>query len=331
MELMYRWVIYIGLPVLIILPFVVIRKGKKDKPHVKAANASYVMDNPSFKRRIIIYKIMRVLAFVGLWGAIAFCFIMISRPVEVKTYSETLRNRDIFLCMDISGSMDELNYEICDDLKEIVNGLDGERFGITIFCGKSVVLVPLTTDYDYVLSEIDRLKDSFQSGLSTFWYTDFDYESYYYTYAGTLSDYGSSLIGDGLASCLFDFPGLKEDSERSRLIILSTDNEVIGEQFVDVTEATDLCQKYGVKVFALAPQYVENESSFKRDIEKTGGGFYKISNKSNLEKIIEDIGQTDSSDIEEIKTSIIDRPKLFFYILVICAGVYFIFGRKVKL
>ena len=181
MELMYRWVIYIGVPVLILLPFVVIRRGKKDITHVKAANASYIMDDPRFKKRIIIYKIMRVLAFVGLWVAIALCFIMISRPVEVKTYSETLRTRDIFLCMDISGSMDELNYEICDDLKEIVNGLDGERFGITIFCGKSVVLVPLTTDYDYVLNEIDRLKNSFQSGISTFWYTDFDYESYYYT------------------------------------------------------------------------------------------------------------------------------------------------------
>lgn len=331
MELMYEWVIYIGVPVLVLLPFIVIKKGKKSKPHIKAANASYVTDNPRFKKRIIIYKIMRVIAFMGLWGAIAVCFVLISRPVEVKTYSETLSNRDIFLCMDISGSMDELNYDICDDLKEIVNGLNGERFGITIFCGKSVVLVPLTTDYDYVLSEIDRLKDSFKSSLSTYWYSDIDFESYYYKYSGTLSDYGSSLIGDGLASCLFDFPDLKEDSERARLIILSTDNEIVGDPLVTVTEATDLCEKYGVKVFALAPQYVDDERNFKNDIEKTGGGFYKITDKSSLETIIEDISKTDSSDTEEIKTSIIDKPKVFLYCLIILLGIYFVFGRKVKL
>ena len=125
-------------------------------------NVSYVKDDPRFKKKTIIYKLLSVFAMMCLWVAIAVSFVMISRPVEVKTVSKTLRNRDIFLCLDISDSMDELNKNICDDLKKLVKGLDGERFGITIFCGKTVVLVPLTTDYDYVLDEIDKLQKAFE-------------------------------------------------------------------------------------------------------------------------------------------------------------------------
>ena len=35
--------------------------------------------------------------------------------------------------MDVSASVNELNEEIVKSLKEVVQGLKGERFGITIF------------------------------------------------------------------------------------------------------------------------------------------------------------------------------------------------------
>ncbi len=332
MELMYRWVLYIAIPVVVILPFIVIKRRNNYKNSIKAANVSLVNDDPRFKKRVIVYKLLSIFALICLWIAIAVSFIMISRPVEVKTVSKTLRNRDIFLCLDISDSMDELNQYICDDLKDLVNGLDGERFGITIFCGKTVVLVPLTTDYDYVLGEIDKLQEAFEQSTSYWdWYTDFDYELYEYKYAGTLSDYGSSLIGDGIAGCLFAFPDLRENTDRARIMILSTDNEVFGEQIVTVTEATDLCAKYGVKIFALGPDYVVDEEQYKRDIEKTGGAYYRIKSKSAVQEVIDAISVTDVSDTVEMQTFITDRPKLLFYILLICVCLYFAAGRKVRL
>ena len=329
---MYRWVLYIAIPVVIILPFIVIKSKKNYLNSIKAANVSFVKDDPRFKKKVIIYKILSFIALVCLWVAIGVSFVMISRPVEVKTVSKTLRNRDIFLCLDISDSMDELNQYICDDLRDLVNGLDGERFGITIFCGKTVVLVPLTTDYDYVLSEIDKLQASFEQSASYWnWYSDFDYEAYEYKYAGTLSDHGSSLIGDGIAGCLFAFPDLRENTDRARIMILSTDNEVYGEQIVTVTEATDLCAKYGVKIFALGPDYVADETQYKKDIEKTGGAYYRIKSKSAVQEVIDAISVTDASDTEEVQTLITDKPKLLFYILLISVGIYFIAGRKVRL
>lgn len=332
MELMYRWVLYIGIAVLVILPFIVLKRKKNFRDSIKAANVSYVKDDPRFKKKTIIYKLLSVFAMMCLWVAIAVSFVMISRPVEVKTVSKTLRNRDIFLCLDISDSMDELNKNICDDLKKLVKGLDGERFGITIFCGKTVVLVPLTTDYDYVLDEIDKLQKAFEQSTDYWnWYSDFDYELYEYKYAGTLSDYGSSLIGDGIAGCLFAFPDLRENTDRARIMIVSTDNEVYGEQIVSVSEATDLCKKYGVKIFALGPDYVVDEQSFKKDIEKTGGQFYRIKSKSAVQDVIDAISVTDASDTQEIQTFITDKPVLLFYILLICTGLYFIVSRKVRL
>ena len=332
MELMYRWVLYIAVPIVIILPFIVIKRKNNFKNSIKAANVSLVNEDLRFKKKLIIYKILSVIALMSLWVAIAVSFVMISRPVEVKTISKTLRNRDIFLCLDISDSMDELNQYICDDLKDLVNGLDGERFGITIFCGKTVVLVPLTTDYDYVLAEIDKLQKSFEQSTSYWdWYSDFDYEAYEYKYAGTLSDYGSSLIGDGIAGCLFAFPDLRDNPDRARIMILSTDNEVFGDQIVTVTEATDLCAKYGVKIFALGPDYVVDEEQYKKDIEKTGGEYYRIKSKSAVQDVIDAISVTDATDTQEFQTLITDKPIILFYILIVCVGIYFITGRKVRL
>ena len=124
---------------------------------------------------------------------------------------------------------------------------------------------------------------------------------------------------------------MRENTDRARIMIVSTDNEVYGEQIVSVSEATDLCKKYGVKIFALGPDYVVDEQSFKKDIEKTGGQFYRIKSKSAVQDVIDAISVTDASDTQEIQTFITDKPVLLFYILLICTGLYFIVSRKVRL
>ena len=68
-------------------------------------------------------------------------------------------------------------------LTETVNNLKGERFGISIFNTTSVLLVPLTDDYDYVLDSLDKIYQSIEA------INDYDYSSYYiydYIIAGTI-------------------------------------------------------------------------------------------------------------------------------------------------
>jgi len=340
MVLVFPWVLYIGIPVVVILAFIKFKKKDEFNSGKKVANAGFVEETEFYKKLYKTYKIVTALVMASLLIAMTFCLGLISRPSEVQTIDPELRNRDIFLCMDISSSVDELNLDICGELKNLVKELDGERFGITIFNAKSILLVPLTTDYDYVLAELDRLEKSFEASLEmteayesmdTILNDDFDYAAYNYKYEGTLSEFGSSFIGDGLATCLFNFSDLEENKDRSRLIIFTTDNELNGTPHVTVDEAAKLCKDNDVKVFAIAPPNVVDEASFKASMESTGGGYYKTTDENVYKKVLNDIKKTETSVMTEIKTVFIDKPEILFVCLLVFSGMYFILSRKVKL
>ena len=336
MELIYSWVIFIGIIVLIILAVFKFNKKAVYKEGKKVANTNLIEETELYKKLKRQYKIYSAIAFASLLMAILCGFILISRPAKVERINTELRNRDIFLCLDISSSVDELNINVCERLKEVVKKLDGERFGITIFNAKSILLVPLTNDYDYVLDELDKLGKSFEESIKTldsdYSYTsdDFDYELFNYKYEGTLSEEGSSLIGDGLASCLYDFPDLTENQERSRIIIFTTDNELNGTPYVTIDEATSLCKKNDVKVFAIAPEYVVDEAEFKSNIENTGGKYYKSTSKDAYDSLVKDIEKTKTSAMNKVETLIYDQPQIVFICMIIFIGIHLALSKKIS-
>lgn len=337
MELIYPWILGIGAVVLIALSIFKWRRKSAYIEGKKVANTSLVEQTELYQKIKRQYKVYVTIAFVSLLLAIACGFILLSRPAKVEQVNTELHNRDIFVCMDISSSVDELNIKMCSELKEVVKKLDGERFGITIFNAKSVLLVPLTNDYEYVLDTLDQLEASLQEStkledddydaLSD----DFDYSLYYYKYEGTLGDNGSSFIGDGLASCLYNFPDLTENTERSRIIIFTTDNELNGTPYVTLDEATSLCKKNDVKVFAIAPDNVVDEDAFKSSVESTGGKYYRSTSKDVYDNLIKDIEKTKTSTMTKVETIIYDQPQAVFVCMVIFIGIYFGLSRKVKL
>lgn len=336
MELIYPWIAYIGAIVFVVL--FLFRRGKKSayKEGKKVANIDYVEETKLYKKLSRQYKIYSSMALISLLLAIGCGFLLLSRPARVEQVNTELRNRDIFLCMDISSSVDELNVEMCAELKEVVRKLDGERFGITIFNAKSVLLVPLTNDYEYVLETLDKLEESFKESIKMseddfdFFSDDIDYDLYNYKYEGTLSEEGSSLIGDGLASCLYNFPDLTENSERSRLIIFTTDNELNGTPYVTLEEAARLCKKNEVKVFAIAPDNVVEEDIFRSSIESTGGHYYKSTSKKVFDNLIKDIEETKTSAMNKVETLIYDQPQIVFVCMVVFIGIYFVLSRRIK-
>lgn len=339
MALVFPWVLYIGVPVMIILGlFLFKKKGTSTyQDGKKVANTGLIEETSCYKKLYREYKILSGVAMFALLAAIAIGWILLSRPAKVDTVSPEIRNRDIFLCMDISDSVDELNLNMCDELKEVVEELNGERFGITIFNGQSVLLVPLTTDYQYILDTLDSLKVSFKESIgqndSDFDYftDDIDWRMLYYKYEGTLAEEGSSFIGDGLASCLYSFPDLETNTERSRMIIFTTDNELNGEPYVTLEEAAGLCRKNDVKVFAIVPEEVTDESVFKRAVESTGGGYYKSTSSKSYDQLLADIKKTGTSAMKQKETMITDQPETLFIWLLVCVGIYFLLSRKVKL
>ncbi len=337
MEIVAPWFIYVGVAVVCVLPFLKIKAREAYKKGKKVANAHYTREIPFYKKLWKKYRTYCYLAMGSLLLAIAAGFVLLARPADIRTINPTIHNRDIFMCMDISDSVDELNISICDELRKVVKELDGERFGISIFNGRSVTLVPLTTDYDYVLQTLDKLEASFRASKEVEaedfvydFYSD-TYQTYYYKHNGTLSDYGSSFIGDGLASCLYSFPDLKENGERSRMIIFTTDNELNGTPIVTVEEAAGYCKKNGVKVFGVVPDDIVDEESFKQAMLSTGGGFYNATKSKSFDNLISDIEQTDASVMEESKTIVTGKPEASFLCLLVCVGLYFLFARKAKL
>ncbi len=335
MELVFPWVIFVAIPVVIFLPLLRFKKKDDYKRGKKVANVNFVEETPYYKKLLKQYKVYSSVALASLLAAIAVCFAMLARPAEVETVHYDIHNRDIFLCMDVSNSVDKLNMEILDKLRSVIEELDGERFGITIFNGQAVLLVPLTSDYDYVLDTLDKLEASFKENMEmesyNYDYDDLDYSAYYYKHEGTLSDYGSSFIGDGLASCLYNFPNLESNDGRTKLIIFTTDNDLNGEPLVTLDEATALCAKHNVRVFAMAPEEVVDMHNFKSAVESTGGKFYLASDDGAAEQLVADIEKTEKSVLTKTETFVTDKPEALFVLFVVLIGIYFVCSRKVKL
>ena len=332
MELTYPIAVYIGLGITLVILTLTIWNSRKYKGGRKSANTEFVRSLPQYKFMMAEYYILRVLVVVSLVAAILFSSFLAAKPVEVKTSTIEKHNRDIMICLDVSGSLDEVSVDLCNELKDFVSGLKGERFGITIFNGQSILLVPLTDDYDYVLDSLDLLIESIECAEDAYWYSDLDSVYVYgYRYAGTLSDYGSSLIGDGLASALYNFPDLDEAPERARLIMFVTDNELWGTPIVTVDQACDLCANRGVKVFALSPEFVTSESAFKTSIEKTGGEYFNTRDRKAMDNILDKIEETDVNVTYSKVTSVEDVPEPAMIGLIISAVVYAVCARRLRL
>lgn len=336
MGMKYEFMIYVAIALVIVLPFIKLRKKQEFKKGVKVANSSFVAKSKTYKRMVFLYRFLVMMVLICLLASVFMTCILIARPYKNKTEITSFENRDIFLCMDISDSVDEVNLEMCESFRTVIDSLNGERIGISVFNGRTVTLVPLTTDYEYVLDQITLLEESIQLSIDVYnnYYMmpdDFTYSEYYFKYVGTLVDYGSSFIGDGLASCLFSFPDLNEDPDRARVIIFTTDNMLNGVPLVTIDEACDMCARHGVEVFALAPDFIEDERNFKAAIERTGGSYYRVDEFRSVEKMIEAIEETDTTIIETVENITLEHPELPFILLTMSLTLYYIAGKAVRL
>ncbi len=338
MEYKNAWMLSVVLVILLlwgiylVLPF---GKHVKFKKGNKANAPEYLAKSSLYKRKRILYRILRVLSVIALAACLVCCAVLVSRPFETDVHEEPLYGRDIFLCMDVSGSVNKLNAKIVEELKTIVDSSEQDRFGIIIFNTSPVLLCPLTTDHEYVKETLSRIKES----VSVFFDDDSTdnisnkqyYENLEYITGGTLVDSdnrGSSLIGDGLAYCSIAFPDIEKDKERVRLVIFSTDNEQDGTPLCSLTEAAQLCKKKNIKVFGIGTSniYSVKEDEMKSAITGAGGKYYREGN--SMKEIIQDIDHEGKS-LLVVKTNVTEqeKPENALIALLISAGLFFLFMR----
>ena len=222
------------------------------------------------------------------------------------------------------------NAHLIDELKGIVDEMQGERFGLVIFNTSPVLLVPLTDDYEYIIEQLDVI----QTQLERRWEDPY-YEDPYIT-SGTLigSDMrGSSLIGDGLAAAVFDFSDLEENTERTRLIIFSTDNELNGTPFISLDEAAQLCVNHNVQVYGIGVKDMNKKrrAEMQNASEVTGGKFYEYGISGDCSSIVADIERETKSFINQEpvvkETELVRAP---FVILLACTAAMMVFTKVAK-
>lgn len=328
-----RYPILIVISIISIVLFLMFSKKKQSEftNGSKIANTEYLKQNEYYKKKLQEYNLIKRIMYCLFASSLIASIILIARLSKVDTLNNEMYNRDIFLCMDVSASVDELNMELVESLKSTVAKLDGERFGISIFNTSSVVLVPLTDDYEYVMRVLDEIKKSIEANNTIF----YDADDYFYTRnyitSGTLEGAdvrGSSLIGDGLASCVYSFSNL--DDDRTRIIIFSTDNDLAGTPLVTLEDAAKISKSKKIKVFGIGTELMKtnDRNEFKSAIEATGGKFYEEST-STVKGIVSDIEATSKSLLKgNLETKMVDIPEVPFIILTLSV-IGLIFAKKV--
>lgn len=315
MEIRYPILIFIFIALFIIIFFISNKKKETKKNNIKIANTNIIKRTEYYKKILTRYRIILYLLYSVLFLGILSSSLLTSRIVEKSVISDKKYNRDIMLCLDVSQSTDELNAELVDKYTELVDELKGERIGISIFNATSYLLVPLTQDYDYIKESLTKMDKSLKC-IKNYFSCESIVDDYSFLIDGTQTDLtrGSSLIGDGLASCIFSFPKL--DEKRTRSIVLVTDNEVYGTELINVVDAAKIAKKKNITIYTISPlkTYKKNFGSLEEATKLTGGKSYLQTDGVN--KIVDEINKKEKSLLEGQKQEVeYDHPEIPFIML----------------
>lgn len=290
--------------------------------HARIARAERLRALPSFRRALNrrVLGLSGILA-IGMVASLA-AGVVAARPMSSQTIQPVNTSRDIMLCLDVSGSMSEVDVEVLTVFEELLDDFEGERIGLTIFNSSPVQIFPLTDDYAFIRGHLQSIRESFD-------YLDEIPEHW----VGTLNGNGASLIGDGLAACTmaFDHP----DDDRSRSIIFATDNEINGASIVTLDEASAYAKSVGVRVFALNPvqgKDAEVSAELARAAEATGGAAYGLRDTTTVSDIVTQVQEQEATELQgQAQIVWTDTPDLWIVVLLIGMLSFVVVLWRVKL
>jgi len=257
------------------------RRREADATALPVANSDRLTGLASYRRALVKYRwLVAALSAVIVLLLVA-CVGITARFASVTVTQTDLRNRDIVLCLDVSGSMVDYDAKVLDVFTDLADEFEGERLSLVIFNASAVTYFPLTSDYKYAQSQFARLQDEIATGDQGF-------------YPGTGFGDGSSLVGDGIASCVtgFDSP----TQERSRSVILVTDNLIAGKPIFTTPDAAALAVDRNVRIYGINPgdaaskEYLDALAIELQDaVLSTGGGYYALDDPATIPSIVDSI------------------------------------------
>jgi Mg-chelatase subunit ChlD len=240
----------------------------------------------------------------------------LARPVTLeKTVTPPVEGKDIMIALDVSGSMEALDFQpknritaAKNVIEAFVKGRKSDRLGLVFFAKESFLQIPLTTDYDIFNELLARVT------------------------TGVIED--GTAIGNGLGLAL---SRLESSKAKSKVIILLTDGDNNSGNISPETAAS-LAAEQGVKIYSiligtsgLVP-FPAGKDFFGRDTfqkvqmkvnpellrnisDKSGGKFYQSISTEELEKAFKDIDELEKSPIPARKLKIYNEYAPDFIIL----------------
>jgi len=225
--------------------------------------------------------VVRRLALQMIAAALVWVLIIVALA-QPQRVGEPIRHdisaRDMMLALDISGSMDQMDFETADKtmiqrlagVKQVVDAFiarrKGDRIGLILFGTKAYIQCPFTQD----LATIKALLDQTEVGM-----------------AGQ-----QTAIGDAIGLAIKAFEASK--AEQKMLILLTDGNDTASR--VPPAHAAQIAREHRLVIYTIGVGDPTASGENRVDFETlravaatTGGRFFKAENGAELERIYADI------------------------------------------
>lgn len=318
------WWLALALAVIAVVAVLWFRKPKATSQSLPVAHSARMTSLPRFKRalRTRLLTTVAFLAVIVITGVST--LVGIARPAWIETVNPEKKLRDVMLCLDVSGSMLGYDADLLGAYQDLVDRFDGERIGLTVFNATAVSAFPLTDDYDMVRNYLEEAEEGFRSWGS-------EGTDYTATTAPT-NIQGSSLIGDGLVSCVDNFD--RQDEERSRSVVFATDNMLAGDPLFELNEATSVAVEAKVRVYSLSPPSIlatTETNELKSVADRTGGKQFDMGSSTTIDTIVSEIQSQEAQLTPGRSYTIVhDMPAVPLGIAVFALAGVFVLAWRVR-
>ena len=326
----YAWLFIIPtLAIIIIVSLSLYRFSTKRRTIKKAriiAHSKRIRSLPEYEKVRMRYRFLLVLMILSFTVAISSTTLVSSRPISVETLEPEYDTRDIMLCIDVSGSTNNIRENLIDYLSEIVDNLKGQRVGISIFATKATILSPLTDDYASLQSSLEMLGNSF--------YFDGAKRVSFYT----RSVGGMSNVGSGVVNCINNFDHLQDETWSLSMIIATDNIQNIGT--ITIEKAANFAARYGIALYGIDTSQVNPGSNLSTDSVKyknailaTGGSYYSIG-FSGLQpnEIVDEILKQEAVKHDgERKYAYIDSPSIVAVVAIISTTLFLLIAWRIRI
>lgn len=274
--------------------------------------------------------------------ALALVVVALARPQAVEAEEVEVEGIDIYVSLDMSGSMraidapeDEVRRLVqrgeqpktrfeaaVGVLEDFIESRKHDRIGMVVFAKDAFLQFPLTLDYNAIQGMLGRLR------------------------LGDIDERGTA-IGNAIGRAV---AGLKDSEARTKILILITDGDRRGGN-ISPMQAASIARDLDIKVFpilvgregpTLVPvrvrtifggtdmqfrktEFPVNPQLLERIAEKTGGEFYRASDAEGLEQrlhaILDRFERTRIKDAGSVDRAELFRPFVIWALVLLAAAL----------